>query len=71
MEGFEVLICVMLQDIVLDFSPGPIYAVDGDSGLSTPLSYAILSGNTHTDQILYLKSIVLPFVHLKPGLCAR
>ncbi|XP_053282395.1 cadherin-related family member 5 [Pleuronectes platessa] len=33
------------EDIVLDFSPGPIYAVDGDRGLSTPLSYAILSGN--------------------------
>ncbi|XP_035497737.2 protocadherin-11 X-linked [Scophthalmus maximus] len=33
------------EDIVLDFSPGPIYAVDGDSGLSTPLSYAILSGD--------------------------
>ncbi|XP_019934109.2 cadherin-related family member 5 [Paralichthys olivaceus] len=33
------------EDIVLDFSPGPIYAVDGDRGLSTPLTYAILSGN--------------------------
>ncbi|KAF3688882.1 Cadherin-related family member 5 [Channa argus] len=33
------------EDIVLDFSPGPIHAVDGDKGLSCPLSYAILSGN--------------------------
>ncbi|KAM3870585.1 uncharacterized protein ACN63O_005711 [Diretmus argenteus] len=32
------------EDIVLDFSPGPIHAVDGDRGLSSPLSYAILSG---------------------------
>ncbi|XP_071004525.1 cadherin-related family member 5-like isoform X1 [Oncorhynchus clarkii lewisi] len=32
------------QDILLDFSPGPINAVDGDRGLSTPLSYSILSG---------------------------
>ncbi|KAM9376075.1 protocadherin-15 [Pholidichthys leucotaenia] len=33
------------EDIVLDFSPGPIYAVDGDKGLSSPLSYTILSGD--------------------------
>ncbi|XP_029909748.1 cadherin-related family member 5-like [Myripristis murdjan] len=33
------------EDIVLDFSPGPIHAVDGDRGLSSPLSYAILSGD--------------------------
>lgn len=39
---------VVLQDIVLDFSPGPILAVDGDRGLSSPVSYAILSGTTHT-----------------------
>ncbi|XP_068595976.1 cadherin-related family member 5 [Brachionichthys hirsutus] len=32
------------EDIVLDFSPGPIHAVDGDIGLSSPVSYAILSG---------------------------
>uniref|UniRef100_A0A3Q3IWP1 Cadherin domain-containing protein n=1 Tax=Monopterus albus TaxID=43700 RepID=A0A3Q3IWP1_MONAL len=32
-----------LQDIVLDFFPSPIHAVDGDRGLSSPLSYAILS----------------------------
>lgn len=39
---------VVLQDIVLDFSPGPILAVDGDRGLSSPVSYAILSGTSHT-----------------------
>ncbi|KAF1386646.1 hypothetical protein PFLUV_G00097040 [Perca fluviatilis] len=33
------------EDIVLDFSPGPIHAVDGDRGLSSALSYAILSGD--------------------------
>ncbi|XP_039990154.1 cadherin-related family member 5 [Xiphias gladius] len=33
------------EDVVLDFSPGPIHAVDGDRGLSSPLSYAILSGD--------------------------
>ncbi|XP_056138470.1 cadherin-related family member 5 [Lampris incognitus] len=32
------------EDIVLDFSPGPIHAVDGDKGISSPLSYTILSG---------------------------
>ncbi|CAL8263596.1 unnamed protein product [Merluccius merluccius] len=32
------------EDIVLDLCPGPIHAVDGDRGLSTPISYAILSG---------------------------
>uniref|UniRef100_UPI003AB018EC uncharacterized protein n=1 Tax=Centroberyx gerrardi TaxID=166262 RepID=UPI003AB018EC len=39
------------EDIVLDFSPGPIHAVDGDRGLSSPLSYAILSGD---DEGLFL-----------------
>ncbi|XP_061577937.1 protein dachsous [Cololabis saira] len=33
------------EDIVLDFSPGPIHAVDGDKEISSPLSYAILSGD--------------------------
>ncbi|XP_033941685.1 cadherin-related family member 5 [Pseudochaenichthys georgianus] len=33
------------EDVVLDFSPGPIHAVDGDRGLSSPLSYVILSGD--------------------------
>ncbi|XP_044050689.1 cadherin-related family member 5 isoform X2 [Siniperca chuatsi] len=33
------------EDIVLDFSPGPIHAVDGDRGLSSSISYAILSGD--------------------------
>uniref|UniRef100_A0A8C1I550 Cadherin domain-containing protein n=1 Tax=Cyprinus carpio TaxID=7962 RepID=A0A8C1I550_CYPCA len=32
------------QDIVLDFFPGPIQAVDGDEGLRTPVKYTILSG---------------------------
>ncbi|KAA0715195.1 Fat-like cadherin-related tumor suppressor -like protein [Triplophysa tibetana] len=32
------------QDIVLDFFPGQIQAVDGDKGLRTTLTYAILSG---------------------------
>ncbi|XP_057203404.1 protocadherin-15 isoform X1 [Triplophysa rosa] len=32
------------QDIVLDFFPGPIQAVDGDKALRTTLTYAILSG---------------------------
>ncbi|XP_062861143.1 cadherin-related family member 5 [Trichomycterus rosablanca] len=31
-------------DMILDFSPGPIQAVDGDEGLRTPLTYTILSG---------------------------
>lgn len=42
--------CVTLQDIVLDFSPGPIQAVDGDRGLRSPISYAILSGSTHSSE---------------------
>lgn len=32
------------QDIVLDFSPGPIQAADGDRGIRTTLTYTILSG---------------------------
>ncbi|RVE71889.1 hypothetical protein OJAV_G00056520 [Oryzias javanicus] len=33
------------EDIVLDFFPGPIHAVDGDRGLSSPIGYAILPGD--------------------------
>lgn len=47
----------MLQDIVLDFSPGPIQAVDGDRGLQSPVSYAILSGSTHINNAQRLKSL--------------
>ncbi|XP_029289205.1 cadherin-related family member 5-like [Cottoperca gobio] len=32
------------EDVVLDFSPGPIHAVDGDRGLSSPLSYETMMG---------------------------
>lgn len=32
------------EDIVLDFFPGSVHAVDGDEGLRTPLIYTILSG---------------------------
>ncbi|XP_038834301.1 cadherin-related family member 5 [Salvelinus namaycush] len=32
------------QDILLNFSPGPIHAEDGDRSLDTPLLYSILSG---------------------------
>lgn len=35
---------VPFQDIVLDFSPGPILAVDGDKALNSRVSYTILSG---------------------------
>lgn len=39
------LLClILMQDFVLDFSPGPIHAVDGDRGLSATVNYAILSG---------------------------
>lgn len=55
--------CVMLQDTVLDFSPGPILAVDGDRGLSSPVSYAILSGIIHTHASQYLKCAVLTCMH--------
>ncbi|KAM4569823.1 cadherin-related family member 5 isoform 2-T2 [Odontesthes bonariensis] len=33
------------QDVVLNFSPGPIRAEDGDRGIDSPLIYAILSGD--------------------------
>ncbi|XP_036374401.1 cadherin-10-like [Megalops cyprinoides] len=32
------------RDTILQFSPGPIHAEDGDRGLRTPLLYTILSG---------------------------
>ncbi|XP_068611630.1 cadherin-related family member 5 [Brachionichthys hirsutus] len=35
------------QDAVLEFSPGPIRAEDGDRGINTPLLYSILSGEDH------------------------
>ncbi|XP_011491718.1 cadherin-related family member 5-like isoform X2 [Oryzias latipes] len=33
------------QDKVLEFSPGPIKAQDGDRGINCPLTYSILSGD--------------------------
>ncbi|XP_040008488.1 cadherin-related family member 5 [Xiphias gladius] len=33
------------KDVVLEFSPGPIRAEDGDRGIDTPLIYNILSGD--------------------------
>ncbi|XP_028254589.1 cadherin-related family member 5 [Parambassis ranga] len=33
------------QDLVLEFSPGPITAEDGDRGIDSPLIYSILSGD--------------------------
>ncbi|RVE56826.1 hypothetical protein OJAV_G00224960 [Oryzias javanicus] len=33
------------QDQVLEFSPGPIKAQDGDRGINCPLTYSILSGD--------------------------
>ncbi|XP_038134345.1 cadherin-related family member 5 [Cyprinodon tularosa] len=35
------------QDTVLEFSPGPIRARDGDLGINAPLLYTILSGDDH------------------------
>ncbi|XP_021179341.2 cadherin-related family member 5 isoform X2 [Fundulus heteroclitus] len=35
------------QDLVLEFSPGPIRAKDGDRGINAPLLYTILSGDDH------------------------
>lgn len=52
-HGLGPTIVCLLQDIVLDFWPGPIHAVDGDRGLSSPLSYAIISGTVHTDTFQY------------------
>ncbi|KAJ0069454.1 hypothetical protein NL108_006066 [Boleophthalmus pectinirostris] len=65
------------QDIVLSFSPGPIYAVDGDSGLSSSISYAILTGNDdgqflidrHTGEMSLTQGIpdrlITPALHLQ------
>ncbi|XP_015459945.3 protocadherin beta-10 isoform X2 [Astyanax mexicanus] len=44
------------EDIVLDFSPGPVNAVDGDEGLRTPLTYAILSGADNGRFVIHSES---------------
>lgn len=51
--------CVILQEVLLDFYPGPIHAVDGDRGLSSPLSYSIISGTIHTNSNSYFKKCVV------------
>ncbi|XP_061630245.1 cadherin-related family member 5 isoform X2 [Phyllopteryx taeniolatus] len=43
----QLFLTIHASDFVLDFSPGPIHAVDGDRGLKATLSYAILSGDDH------------------------
>lgn len=42
------LFACLFQDVGLDFSPGPITAEDGDKGINAPLTYTILSGQTHS-----------------------
>ncbi|XP_072551490.1 uncharacterized protein [Salminus brasiliensis] len=44
------------EDIVLDFSPGPVHAVDGDEGLRTPLTYTILSGADNGRFVIHSES---------------
>lgn len=39
----DVRVCVF-QDVILDFSPGPISAEDGDRGINTSLMFSIVSG---------------------------
>ncbi|XP_017260986.1 uncharacterized protein LOC108229822 isoform X2 [Kryptolebias marmoratus] len=65
------------EDIVLDFSPGPIHAEDEDRGLSSSVSYAILSGNEDghfsmdrkTGEMKLIKGVtdrlVTPVLHLQ------
>ena len=64
-------IFVMLQDIVLDFSPGPIFAVDGDRTLSSPISYAILSGTTYTPVKVHLYDMLNLHVFTCNCVCAH
>ncbi|CAJ1056772.1 cadherin-related family member 5 [Xyrichtys novacula] len=65
------------EDIFLQFSPGPVHAVDGDRGLNSPVSYAIVSGddegrfliNTETGEMRLVHGVmdrlVTPLVHLQ------
>ena len=48
-----------LQDVVLEFSPGPIHAEDGDRSLDTPLTYTLLSGEGLTLMFLCIVDIIL------------
>ncbi|KAJ8381876.1 hypothetical protein SKAU_G00026540 [Synaphobranchus kaupii] len=53
------------ENKVLYFSPGPIYAEDGDRGLRTPLLYSILSGadngrfhiNNETGEVVLIRPV--------------
>ncbi|XP_014854265.1 PREDICTED: cadherin-related family member 5-like isoform X1 [Poecilia mexicana] len=65
------------EDIVLEFSPGPIHAVDGDRGINSSISYAILSEdegghfsiNRETGELRLMKGLkdrlLTPVVHLQ------
>ncbi|XP_043980618.1 cadherin-related family member 5 [Gambusia affinis] len=64
------------EDIVLEFSPGPIHAVDGDRGVNSSISYAILSDedghfsiNRETGELRLMKGLkdrlITPVVHLQ------
>lgn len=43
---FFLFLNLLMKDAVLEFSPGPIRAEDGDRGINTPLIYSILSGQS-------------------------
>ncbi|KAM8860726.1 cadherin-89D isoform 1-T2 [Synchiropus picturatus] len=44
------------EGFVLDVSPGPIHAVDGDIGVNSSISYAILSGNDNSHFLMDRKT---------------
>ncbi|CAK6974005.1 cadherin-related family member 5 isoform X1 [Scomber scombrus] len=66
-----------LQELTLQFSPGPIRAEDGDRGLDTPLVYSILSGddqgrfdiNEHSGEITLTRRV--DDRHLMPSFTLR
>lgn len=44
-KHFEVITVILLsQPGVLPLKPGPLYAIDGDSGINEEITYSFLSG---------------------------
>ncbi|XP_015820100.2 cadherin-related family member 5 isoform X1 [Nothobranchius furzeri] len=65
------------ENVALDFFPGPVRAVDGDGGLNSSISYAILSGDndghfsmdSKTGEVRQIKGVrnrlITPELHLR------
>lgn len=55
--------CFVSQQGVVQFSPGPIRAEDGDKGINAPLTFSILSGQILCWKCWLFEKLLIRFAH--------